>query len=190
MFHPGQRVGVAVSGVAVSVYHLHVLHHLAPRWNLHLSLIHIEHGIRAAASIADAEFVRSLAAEYGLPFHLHEAHLQEADGNLEQEARRTRHSFFRSLIQSGTVENVATGHTRSDQAETVMFRILRGSGSTGLAGILPQTADGLIRPLLIFTRQEIRAWLSEHGFNWHEDATNQDLTLQRNRIRNQVLPAL
>lgn len=190
MFHPGQRVGVAVSGGADSVFLLHALHHLAARWNLHLSVIHIEHGIRAAASKADAEFVRSLAAEYDLPFHLHAAKLQNADGNLEQEARRTRHSFFRTLIQDQVIDNVATGHNRSDQAETVLFRILRGSGSTGLAGILPQTEDGLIRPLLIFTRQEIRAWLTERGLNWREDATNQDLTLQRNRIRNQVLPAL
>jgi tRNA(Ile)-lysidine synthase len=190
LFHPGQRVGVAVSGGADSVFLLHALHHLAPRWNLHLSVIHIEHGIRAAASKADAEFVRYLASQYGLPFHLHEAHLQNADGNLEQEARRTRHAFFRTLIQDGSIDNVATGHTRSDQAETVMFRILRGSGSTGLAGILPQTEDGLIRSLLIFTRQEIRAWLTEHGLKWREDATNQDLTLQRNRIRNQILPDL
>src|SRR5271165_2996932 len=134
MFHPGQRVGVAVSGGADSIFLLHALHQLAPRWNLHLSVVHIEHGIRAAASKADAEFVRSLAAEYSLPLHLHEAHLQNADGNLEQEARRTRHSFFRTLIQDQAIDNVATGHTRSDQAETVMFRILRGSGSTGLAG--------------------------------------------------------
>jgi len=188
MFLPGQRVGVAVSGGADSVFLLHAVHQLAPRWNLHLSVVHIEHGIRGDASKQDADFVRSLAAAYGMPFHLQEVQL--AAGNLEQEARRARHGFFHSLIQHGQVDRIATGHTRSDQAETVLFRILRGSGLTGLAGVLPVTNEGLVRPLLPFTRIEVRAWLSEGGHAWQEDSTNQDLTFQRNNLRNETLPAL
>ena len=190
LFLPGQHVGVAVSGGADSVFLLHALHELAPRWNLRLSVVHVEHGIRGAASRQDAEFVRSLAAEYALPFHLQEANILAAGGNLEQEARRTRHAFFHQLIQDQQADRIATGHTRSDQAETVLYRVLRGSGLTGLAGVLPITSEGLVRPLLAFTRQEVRAWLTERGYLWREDATNQDLSLQRNKIRNEILPNL
>jgi len=186
----GQRLGVAVSGGADSVFLLHVLHELAPRWNLHLSAVHIDHGIRGAASKDDAEFVRALAASFGIPFHLHTADVSAAPENLEQAARRERHAFYRELISSGTLDRIATGHTRNDQAETVLYRILRGSGITGLAGILPVTNEGLIRPLLDVTRPEIEGWLREHRLSWRDDATNRDLSYARNRTRHETLPML
>ena len=186
MLSPGQRVGAAVSGGADSVFLLHALHeHGFP-----LSVIHIDHGIRGAASIADAEFVRNLAASFGLPFHLHSADVPSMDGNLEESARNVRQSFYAELIASGTVDRVATGHTRSDQAETVLYRILRGSGLTGLSGILPVTEEGLVRPLLEIDRSEIEAWLGERSIAWREDATNQDRTYTRNRLRHEILPLL
>jgi tRNA(Ile)-lysidine synthase len=190
MLEPGQSVGVAVSGGADSVFLLHALRELAPRFDILLSIIHIEHGIRGAASVADAEFVARLAAEFELPFHLRRADVTAMDGNLEQAARQVRQSVFSDLIAAGTVDRVATGHTQSDQAETVLFRILRGSGLTGLAGILPVTREGLIRPLLEIGRGEIEAWLRERGIAWREDATNQDRTYARNRLRQDVLPLL
>ena len=88
LFVPGQRIGVAVSGGADSVFLFRALHQLAPRWNPHLSVVHIDHGIRGEASREDAEFVRALAAEHGLPFHLHQADVLATEGNLEQAARR------------------------------------------------------------------------------------------------------
>src|SRR5271165_2206636 len=87
MFEAGQRVGVAVSGGADSVFLLHALRELAPRWDLLLSVIHVEHGIRGAASLADAEFAGHLAADLALPFHLRRADVPAIDGNLEQDAR-------------------------------------------------------------------------------------------------------
>ncbi len=190
MFEHGQRAGVAVSGGADSVFLLHALHELAPRWNLKLSVIHIEHGIRGADSLADADFVRALAAGFGLPFHLHEANIPAIDGNLEQAAREVRQSFYLELIRSGTLDCVATGHTRSDQAETVLYRLLRGSGLAGLSGILPMTGEGIVRPLLEIRRGEIEAWLREHEIHWREDATNQDRAYARNRLRHEILPLL
>ncbi len=190
MFKPGQRVGVAVSGGADSVFLLHVLRELAPRWNLQLCVVHVEHGIRGAASIADADFVSQLAGSLGLPFHIHHADVPAIDGNLEEAARNVRQAFFAELMASATVDRVATGHTRSDQAETVLYRILRGSGLTGLAGILPVTREGLVRPLLEIDRSEIESWLHEHEIVWKEDQTNQDRTLARNRLRHEVLPLL
>jgi tRNA(Ile)-lysidine synthase len=189
MFQPGQCVGIAVSGGADSVFLLHVLREFAPRWNLRLSVIHIEHGIRGEASLADAEFVAQLAAGFNLPFHLHHADVLAIEGNLEEAARHVRQAFYAELIASGTVDLVATGHTRSDQAETVLYRILRGSGLTGLAGILP-VAEGVVRPLLKIDRTEIEAWLRSRSIPWREDETNQDRTYARNRLRHEILPLL
>lgn len=190
MFGTGQRVGLAVSGGADSVFLLHALHRLAPRWNLKLSVVHIEHGIRGAASASDAEFVRELAASFALPFHLHTANVCSMEDNLEQAARNVRHGFFRELLASGIVDRIATGHTLNDQAETVLYRILRGSGLTGLAGVLPVTDDGVARPLLNVWRDEIEAWLGEHGIAWRQDETNCDLSYARNRLRHEILPLL
>jgi len=186
MLEPGERVGVAVSGGADSVFLLHALRELGYR----LSVIHIEHGIRGAASVADAEFVAQLASTLGLPFHLHHADVPAIEGNLEQAARNVRQAFYAELIASGAVDRVATGHTRTDQAETVLYRILRGSGLTGLSGILPVTDEGLVRPLLEIDRNEIEAWLRERGIAWREDETNQDRAFARNRLRHEVLPLL
>ncbi|HTR35736.1 MAG TPA: tRNA lysidine(34) synthetase TilS [Bryobacteraceae bacterium] len=190
MFGNGQRVGVAVSGGADSVFLLHVLRELAPRWNLKLSVIHIEHGIRGADSVADAEFVRALAAGFGLPFHFREANIPAIDDNLEQAAREVRQNFYIELIRSGTLDCVATGHTRSDQAETVLYRLLRGSGLAGLSGILPVASEGIVRPLLEVRRGDIEAWLRGHEIEWREDATNQDRAYARNRLRHEILPLL
>ena len=190
MFAVGERVGVAVSGGADSVFLLHAMHELAPRWNLHLSVVHIDHGIRGQASKEDSRFVRDLAARFGLPFHLREAEVTSMLDNLEQAARQVRHDFYAGLIDSGGLDRIATGHTRSDQAETVLYRILRGSGFAGLSGILPVTNEGLVRPLLEIDRAEIESWLKEHQIPWREDATNRDLSYARNRLRHEILPLL
>lgn len=190
MLDVGRRVGVAVSGGADSVFLLHALRELGPTWNLQFSVIHIDHGIRGAASTADAEFVAQLARTFDIPFHLHRADVPAIEGNLEEAARNVRQAFYTELIAAGTVDRVATGHTRSDQAETVLYRILRGSGLTGLSGILPVTSEGIVRPLLEIDRSEIEAWLRQHEIAWREDATNQDRTFARNRLRHEILPLL
>ena len=105
MFEPGQRVGVAVSGGADSVFLLHTLRELAPRWDLRLGVVHIDHGIRGAASIADADFVGLLAATFGLPFHVRKADVLAIEGNLEEAARNVRQAFYAELIAANlTVE--------------------------------------------------------------------------------------
>ena len=190
MFTSGHRAGVAVSGGADSVCLLHVLRELAPRMAVTLSVLHVEHGIRGQASRDDAAFVRDLAARLDLPFHMRSVDIPAASGNLEQDARRARRRFFRELTDAGTVTRIATGHTRSDQAETVLYRILRGSGGTGLRGILPVTTEGIVRPLLGVSRAAVEAWLRERGLEWREDATNRDLSMDRNALRHAVLPML
>lgn len=190
MFTAGQKVGVAVSGGADSVCLLHVLRELAPRWDLRLHVLHVNHRLRGAESAGDAEFVRGLATEFGFPYTLDERGLDATTGNLEEAARVARLEFFARVSQSGQLHRVATGHTRSDQAETVLFRFLRGAGTAGLAGIRPVTSSGLVRPLLEVTREEVLSYLRERGMVWREDSTNREARFDRNRIRHDLLPQL
>ena len=190
MFRAGQTVGAAVSGGADSVCLLHVLLELAPRWDLRLRVSHLNHNLRGEESRADAVFVTALANRLGLPVTVGEADFSATAGNLEQAAREARLRFFRERMAAGEVDCVALGHTLSDQAETVLFRFLRGAGSAGLAGIRPVTADGLVRPLLEVDRVEVEGFLRERGIAWREDSSNADPRFARNRIRHQLLPQL
>jgi tRNA(Ile)-lysidine synthase len=190
MFEAGQSIGVAVSGGADSVCLLHALLELAPKWGLHLSVLHLNHQLRGEESRQDAEFVRELAAGLGLPFLIREADVAASSDNLEQAARLARLSFFSEMLGAGKVARVALGHTRSDQAETVLFRFLRGSGTAGLAGIRPVTSQGLVRPLIEIERREVAQFLRERGIAWREDSSNATLQFARNRIRHQLLPQL
>lgn len=190
MFARGDRVGAAVSGGADSVCLLHLLLDLSRDWSLHLEVLHLDHGLRGEESAADARFVRDLAARHGLPFHLKSANLAEAPGNLEENARIARAAFFEEIREARSLRAIATGHTRSDQAETVLFRLLRGSGSTGLTGIRPVTDRGIVRPLLDVHRREVEEWLRARSLPWREDRSNADPAFSRNRIRHGVLPVL
>ena len=189
MLEPGQRAGIAVSGGADSVCLLHLLLELAPRMEWHLTVMHLDHGLRGDESRADAEFVRRMAEGLGLPFVLRQADLGSG-GNLEQAARRARMAFFREAITAGAVDRVAVGHTRSDQAETVLYRFLRGSGTAGLAGIRPVIAPGIVRPLLEVSRAEVEDWLRSRAIPWRDDSTNTSPRFARNRIRHGLLPQL
>ncbi|HEY7388564.1 MAG TPA: tRNA lysidine(34) synthetase TilS [Bryobacteraceae bacterium] len=190
MVEPGNKVAVAVSGGADSVCLLHVLRELAPRWNLRLHVLHLNHRLRGAESDDDASFVKALAAEFGLPFTPREADLRAAAGNLEEAARKARLEFFRDELSSGAADRVALGHTRSDQAETVLFRFLRGAATAGLSGVRPVTREGVVRPLIAIARPEVEQFLQDRGIPWREDSTNRSLEFARNRIRHQLLPTL
>jgi tRNA(Ile)-lysidine synthase len=185
MFDPGARVAVAVSGGADSVCLLHALLELG---GLRLSVLHVDHGLRGQESRADAEFVRDMAERLALPFFLREIRI--GHGNLEQEARRARLAFFHEHLANGHADRVALGHTRSDQAETVLFRFLRGSGTAGLAGIRPVTAEGLVRPLIELERAQVETYLRARQIPWREDSTNATAEFARNRIRHRLLPQL
>jgi len=186
MISAGQRVGVAVSGGADSICLLHVFVELgyAP------PVLHVNHRLRGAESDADAAFVAEAAERLGLPCTISDAPLPAGGDNLEQAARNLRLAVFREAVASGAVDRVALGHTRSDQAETVLFRFLRGAGTAGLAGIRPATSGGLIRPLIEIDREEVRSWLRERGIPWREDSSNASLEFARNRIRHLLLPQL
>lgn len=179
----GTKLGVAVSGGADSVFLLHALRQVHQGT---LVVVHVNHGLRGAASDEDEAFVRTLAA----PNPLFTANGRPPTGNLEQHCRRERLRLFGEWIRAGVVDHVATGHTASDQAETILLRLLRGTGPTGLRGILPRTREGLVRPLLELDREAIRCYLRDHGVPWREDASNADPRFLRNRVRATLLPLL
>jgi tRNA(Ile)-lysidine synthase len=189
MLSPGGRLGVGVSGGADSVVLLHVLAELSSRAEFDVVALHVNHQLRQEESLADELFVRALGESLGVAVEVQRVQLPEG-GNLEQNARTARRTFFREAMEKLGLNAVALGHTRSDQAETVLFRLLRGSGLAGLAGMRMVTPDGLFRPLLTTSRAEVRAWAERNGISWREDASNQELRFRRNRLRLQVLPAL
>ena len=180
----GRRIGVAVSGGADSVFLVHVLRDLG----LAAPVLHVNHKLRGAESDEDEAFVRDLAARLGLPFAA--ASAPPDHGNLEQEARRARYAFFARQLADGVCDAVATAHTLDDQAETVLYRFLRGAGTAGLSGVRVATGSGLIRPAIEIGRVEIRQWLKDRQIVWREDASNQDLDFCRNRLRLDIIPQL
>jgi tRNA(Ile)-lysidine synthase len=191
MLPRGSRVAVAVSGGPDSVCLLHLLLELAPAFDVSLSVAHLNHKLRGAASDGDERFVAELAARLDLPFYRAGAGIAAAKDNLEQAGRRARRAFFAGLKS----DRVALGHTRDDQAETVLFRLLRGSGLRGLAGIYPVTdresgRPSYIRPLIDTTRAEVVEFLRGRGIRWREDSSNLEPRFARNRIRASLLPQL
>lgn len=187
------HVLVAVSGGADSVALLRALlaikRSAAGRGELHVA--HLDHRQRGAASSADAAWVEQLAGELGVPVHVGRT-ADEAPAS-EETLRDRRRAFLVETAGKVGARWIATGHQADDQAETVLFRLLRGTGVRGLAGIAPRrpVREGLswVRPLLTVRRSELRAYLAELGQSFREDATNESVEPTRNWLRRELLPA-
>jgi tRNA(Ile)-lysidine synthase len=194
MIRRGDHVLVAVSGGADSMALLLFLHELAPRMSLRLTAAHLNHGLRGAEAREDEEFVRRVCSDLGPAFVCESADvktLAEANGkNLEETAREVRYDFLRRAAAEAGADRIATGHTLDDQAETLLFRLLRGSGPGGLEGIHAVIDGRIIRPLLECPRASILEFLSARDAQWREDSSNRDLHFQRNRIRQELIPYL
>lgn len=184
---------VALSGGADSTALLDLLSRL-PGFNLRLVVAHLNHCLRGSESDADEEFCRKLAESYGIPFEIRRVDvkgLAKSEGlNLEDAGRRARINFLDQVREKHGAAAIVTAHHSDDQAETILMRLLRGSGMTGLCGIPYRNQLGYIRPLLNVTRDEIEQYLEERGLDWREDASNRDTSFLRNRIRHELLPLL
>lgn len=189
MFVPGEKIVAGVSGGADSMALLCVLRELGAN----VVVSHFNHRLRGDESSADAEHVRKATERYGLVFEYAEADTEafrKKEGlSTEDAARKLRYDFFNDVVKKHSAARVATGHTLNDQAETVIMRLLRGSGSLGLSGIRPSRGD-VIRPLINVTRDEVKEYLRSRGVEWREDSTNISDRFLRNRIRNELVPLL
>src|SRR5262245_48354818 len=196
MLRPQERVLVAVSGGPDSMALLSLLHRLAPEMKLDLHLAHLDHGWCGRASARDAEFVRRVAVRLRLPVtvgHLGPRVWQAGEGrqsSREARARELRHRFLIETAREIGAHKVALGHTRDDQAESFLLRLMRGSGARGLAGTYPVVDGFIVRPLIDTRRGDLLAYLKERRLTYRIDATNLDLSLTRNRVRRKLLPLL
>ena len=188
----GSALVVGLSGGADSVALTDALAALRRRRGLRLVAAHLDHGLRPG-SADDAEFCAALCRRLDVPFRRGEADVRaraaRERGGLEQAARRERYSFLRRVRDDEKATAIAVAHTRDDQAETLLLRLLRGAGATGLAGMRPRNGD-LLRPLLAVSREEVLAHLRERGLGWREDPSNADPAHRRNRVRHELLPYL
>ncbi len=186
----GDRIVVAVSGGADSVALLHLLAALAPGRGWDLLVATLDHGLRGAAGAADRAFVEELARELGLPCRSDRRDARPVRGESpEQAARRVRLGFLAEVARETGARCVALGHTMDDQAETLLDRLGRGTGTRGLAG-MRRWVPPLWRPLLGVRRAALRALLEREKLPFREDETNLDPAFRRNRVRNELLPVL
>ncbi len=188
----GKKICVAISGGVDSVVLLHYLQRERVRFGYALCAVHCEHGIRGQDSLADARFVVEFCKKLGVElFSFSEdcpAKAKKEKLSLETAARDFRRGAFQSLIDTGKADYIATAHHLSDEAETVLFRVCRGTLS-GAAGMKAQ--DGyILRPLLSWTKQEILEYAEENGLAYCQDKTNFETEYTRNKIRLEVLPKL
>jgi tRNA(Ile)-lysidine synthase len=196
MLAGGERVVAAVSGGPDSIALLSVLVSLRGDLSLEIHVAHLNHTLRPDAA-EDAAAVAAAAERFGCPYHGATADVRAAASrerrSLEDAARRARYAFLTGVAREVGAQAVATGHTLDDQAETVLMRLLRGSGPRGLGGIPPvRPDDGLriIRPLLETSRAEIVDYLARSRLDSREDSTNRDVAIPRNRVRWVLLPIL
>jgi len=192
MVQPGDIVVVAVSGGPDSVCLLDVLNELKDELGIQLTVAHFDHGLRPDQDEEETRFVESLADSLGLLFVSKKANqdMRRGSGSLEEKARHARYRFLEGAGERFSAQKIALGHTLNDQAETVLMRLLRGSGPSGLAGIPPKRDETIIRPLIEVSRSEIEAYLEQKELKYVTDPTNFEERHLRNRVRLDLLPHL
>lgn len=193
MLEMGDRVVAGVSGGADSVCLFLLMLELKAEYELSLFVVHVHHGIRKEEADRDAEYVQSLCRKYGVSFYLFKEDIPKLArdyGMSEEEAgRQYRYHCFNQVMEQVEADKIATAHHMGDQAETVLFHLIRGTNLSGMTGIAPVNGK-IIRPLLLCQKKELVNWLVSKSAVWREDATNTDNYYARNKLRNQIIPIL
>jgi len=193
MIPKDSRVLAAVSGGADSMAMLHCLRRLEKAIGFRLGVAHIDHGLRQT-SPRDLKFVESQCQELGIPFHFAKVSVRteskKRNKGIEETARILRYDALEKIAADNGYVRIATAHTASDQAETVLMRVISGAGSRGLRGILPIREGMVIRPMLSVTRSEIEAFIVRENIPFTTDETNMDTAYDRNRIRHVLIPLI
>ncbi len=185
----GSNLILCVSGGSDSIALLHLCHQLSRlfRWQLHI--LHFHHGLREESD-EEARFVRDLSQSLNLEFHLRTTRdFQSETSGLQEKARNWRRTEALKLREEIRADSILTAHHAEDQLETWLLKWLRGAHLSGLQG-MSRSDPPFIRPLLDFRKNMLSDFLKENGFEWREDASNQDSKYMRNRVRNELLPLL
>ena len=185
----GSNLILCVSGGSDSIALLHLCHQLSRlfRWQLHI--LHFHHGLREESD-EEARFVRDLSQRLNLEFHLRTTlDFQSETSGLQEKARNWRRTEALKLREEIRADSILTAHHAEDQLETWLLKWLRGAHLSGLQG-MSRSDPPFIRPLLDFRKNMLSDFLKENGFEWREDASNQDSKYMRNRVRNELLPLL
>jgi len=189
----GDLVLIAISGGSDSVFLLRALHALKNELGIGIRAAHLNHMLRAQEAERDAEWVLDLCDQLSVDCVVgHEdvrSYSSENKLSIEESARECRYAFLEGERERAGASRIALGHTMDDQAETLLLRLFRGSGATGLSA-MAEKRGSLIRPLLGLRRGEIRKFLDENGFRYLDDPTNMDTEYRRNMIRHRILPVL
>lgn len=192
MIAPGDKVVCGVSGGPDSMALLHVLLALRKESDHSILVAHLDHGLREE-SLGEAEFVRDYCQRHGIPFFMEKADItsmaEEEHISLEDAGRRARYGLFNRILEEQQATRIAVGHQMQDNAETVLWNLMRGSGLNGLCGIRPVQGN-IIRPLLFTSREEIMAYLDMNHIPYVTDSSNETCEYTRNRIRHTLLPAM
>lgn len=195
LLQPGDRLLVGVSGGPDSVALLRLLHTLRHEWGLQLHIAHYNHRWRSDSD-EDEQFVADLATSCGTPYTVGRSRSTRGatgTGSAEEKARLARLRFFKKVLRQTDFNAIVLAHTKDDLAETVLMRIIRGTGLQGLRAMQPcTTIDGMkiIRPLLNFTKTELATYLKKTGGHFRVDPTNEQEQYFRNKVRRRLLPLL
>ncbi len=190
MVVPGDRVLVGVSGGPDSVALLAALVELSRAREIEVCAAHFNHHLRGAASLRDQQCAQVVATALGVRCVVGDAVALGSGSNLEARAREQRYAFLNHAAGAGGCTKIATGHTVDDQAETLLMRLLRGTGWDGLACIQPVRDGRIVRPMIECSRRQVMAFLEARALPFCEDSSNRDTRLLRNRVRHDVLPML
>ena len=192
LIRPGDHILAAVSGGADSTSLLYILHDLKTEMNLRLSVAHFHHGLRGADADEDELFVRRLAESLSLECTAERgdvrSYRKERNLSLQEAARELRYEFLDRVRGKIGADTIALGHTRDDQVEEILMRIIRGVGPDGLTGMAPIRDSTIVRPLLNVPKADLLNFLDERGATHREDQSNRNTDYLRNRIRHLVLP--
>ena len=197
MLQKGDSILAGVSGGPDSITLLHILYSLKKEYSLSILIAHLDHKFRGEESVADRKFCEDLAKRYNLEIVWEEIDVpkiaKEKGISPEEAARLARYDFFKRVAKERGIDKIAVGHTRDDQAETVLMRIIRGAGMKGLSGISPvknMQGNKIIRPLIGIFRKEVEDFILTEGLKFRKDSSNEKTIFTRNKIRLELIPLL
>ncbi len=192
LFTEGDRLLLSLSAGKDSMFLLHVISELRGAMGIEAGIFHLNHGMRGVESDRDGEFVRAMGERHGMDSHVcsHDFKRERRAGlSFEEDARNVRYRLLHRIAMENRYSVMATAHSMDDQVETVLMRLVTGTGIHGLQGIPPKRG-AIVRPLLAVSSEEIYDYLKVHGLEWREDASNEDTAYARNYIRNRILPVI